>query len=63
MPRLGDAFTVSAWIALNNYPWNWAPLVDDSDGQQVGYFLGIDAFGHVGFDVSVNGVWRQLGTE
>ena len=63
VPRLGNAFTVSAWIALNNYPWNWAPLVDDSDGQQVGYFVGIDAFGHVGFDVSVNGVWRQLATE
>ena len=53
----------SAWVALNNFPWNWAPIVDDSDGQQVGYFVGIDAFGHIGFDVSVNGVWRQLETE
>jgi hypothetical protein len=63
VPQLGNAFTVSAWLALNNYPWNWLPIVEQSDNQQVGYFVGIDAFGHVGFDVSVNGVWRQLTTE
>ena len=63
VPALGNAFTVSAWVALNNYPWNWAPIADQSDNRQVGYFVGIDAFGHVGFELSVNGVWRQLATE
>jgi hypothetical protein len=60
VPHLGDAFSLSAWVALNNYPWNWVPIVDQSADSQIGYFFGIDAFGHVGFDVAVNGVWQQL---
>jgi hypothetical protein len=27
-PKLQDAFTVEAWIALNTYPWNLVPVVD-----------------------------------
>lgn len=60
VPALGDAFTVSAWVALDNYPWNWVPIVDQSDGNQVGFFFGIDAFGHLGLQLSVNGVWQQV---
>lgn len=63
VPRLGNAFTVSAWVALNNYPWNWVPLADQSEHQQVGFFLGIDAFGHVGFGASMDGVWKQVATD
>jgi hypothetical protein len=22
-PKLGQAFSVEAWVALNTYPWNW----------------------------------------
>lgn len=62
MPRLGDAFTVSAYVALNNYPWNWVPIADQSADQQIGFFFGIDALGHVGFDAAVNGRWQQLTT-
>lgn len=62
VPRLGNAFTVSAWVALNNYPWNWLPIVDQSEDQQVGYSLGIDAFGHIGFAVAVDGTWHKLAT-
>jgi len=63
VPKLGNAFTVSAWVALNNYPWNWVPIVDQSERQQVGFFLGIDAFGHVGFCATVDGVWKQVTTD
>lgn len=63
VPGLGNAFTVSTWVALNNYPWNWVPLVDQSEHQEVGFFLGIDAFGHVGFGASMDGVWKQVVTE
>jgi hypothetical protein len=62
VPRLGNAFTVSAWVALNNYPWNWVPVADQSDGQEVGYFFGIDAFGHVGFEAAIDGIWQRLTT-
>jgi hypothetical protein len=59
-PQLGDAFSVEAWVALNVLPWNWAPIVDHEQFQQVGYSFGIDAFGHLGLQVSVNGVWQSL---
>ena len=26
-PRLPDGFTVTAWVALGAYPWNWAPIL------------------------------------
>lgn len=59
-PKLKDAFTVEAWIALNTYPWNLAPVVDHEMDQQVGYFFGIDALGHVGLQVAVDRVWQSL---
>lgn len=63
VPELGNAFTVSAWIALDYYPWNWIPVVDQSEFQQVGFSLSIDAFGHVGLGASVDGTWRQVVSE
>lgn len=62
VPALANAFTVSAWVALNNYPWNWVPIVDQSEFQQVGFSFAIDAFGHVGFSASIDGVWKQATT-
>ena len=62
-PRLSDAFTIEAWVALNTYPWNWASVVDHQDDRQVGYFLGIDAYGHLGLQVAVNGVWQSVTSE
>ncbi|MES2392319.1 MAG: LamG domain-containing protein, partial [Acidobacteriota bacterium] len=63
VPALGNAFTVSAWVALDSYPWNWLPLADQSQFQQVGFSLAVDAFGHVGLSASVDGVWKQVVTE
>src|SRR5271157_1543374 len=57
-PQLAGAFSVEAWVALNTFPWNWVPIVDHELYQQVGYSFGIDAFGHVGLQVAVNGVWQ-----
>ena len=47
-PQIADAFSVEAWVALNTFPWNWAPIVDHEQFHQVGYSFGIDAFGHLG---------------
>jgi hypothetical protein len=59
-PKLAEAFSVEAWIAFNTYPWNWAPIVDQEQFQQVGYSFGVDAFGHLGLKVSVQGVWQSV---
>src|SRR5580658_1958001 len=34
-PKVRDAFSVSAWVALDTYPWNWVPVVDQEEDQQV----------------------------
>lgn len=52
-------FTIDAWVAVNNYPWNWVPIVDRRNGTQAGYLFGIDSFGHLGLQVAVGGQWRS----
>ncbi|MGA2152197.1 MAG: LamG domain-containing protein, partial [Geobacteraceae bacterium] len=59
-PQLNGAFSVEAWVALNTLPWNWVPIVDHELYQQVGYSFGIDAWGHVGLQLAINGVWQSL---
>jgi hypothetical protein len=59
-PKLKGSFSVEAWIALNTYPWNLVPVVDHEMDQQVGYFFGVDPFGHVALQVSVDRVWQSL---
>ncbi|MGH9455387.1 MAG: LamG domain-containing protein, partial [Terriglobia bacterium] len=60
VPNLTSGLTVEAWVALNTYPWNWVPVVDDEEADQAGYFFGIDAFGHVGLQLAVGGAWEAL---
>ncbi len=59
-PKLHHSFSITAWIALNVYPWNWVPIVDQEKDQQAGYFLGVDALGHLGLQADVNGIWYSL---
>jgi concanavalin A-like lectin/glucanase superfamily protein len=58
--KSATAFSVAAWIAVDNYPWNWAPVVDYSLDQQSGFYFGVDAFGHLGLQASVDGIWQSL---
>lgn len=60
-PEIGqNGFTVDAWVALNTYPWNWAPVVDQEVTRQSGFFLGIDAFGHISLQASIDGQWQMV---
>jgi hypothetical protein len=52
--------TVDAWVAVNTYPWNWVPIVEQRREEQAGYFFGIDSFGHIGLRVAVGGQWWSL---
>ena len=54
----GGSLTLDGWLAIGAYPWNWAPIIQQGDND--GYFLGIDSHGYPGFMVKVNGVWEQL---
>ena len=49
-PQLKDEFTVSAWIAIQEYPFNLAAIVDHMDGNK-GYLLGVTAKGQIEFKI------------
>ncbi len=59
MPKLKDAFTIEAWVALGAYPWNWCPIVSQSEDGKSGYYFGIDSQGYFGLRGSVNGKWIE----
>ena len=50
--------TLEGWFALGAYPWNWAPIIQQGDDN--GYFLGVDSHGYPGFMAKINGWWHQL---
>jgi hypothetical protein len=58
--QLPNGFSLGAWVALNTYPWNRVPIVDQEQDDQQGFLFGIDAFGHLVFDLSVDGQWQTL---
>ena len=60
-PRYGPALTVEAWIAPQEYSWAWTGIVDHDLDARVGFFLGINHLGQVGFHAAVDGKW--LGCE
>ncbi len=46
--EIEDALTVETWVALDVFPFNEAALVQRSSGfGQVGFYLGVDAYGKV----------------
>ncbi len=58
--KMAQAFSVEAWLAVGAYPWNWLPVVEQVKEDQAGFSLGIDAFGHLGMKLVVDGGWHTL---
>ncbi len=55
----GDSFSVEAWIALGAYPVHWCPIVAEANDTQ-GVVFGIDADGHLGLEVAIDGAWQSV---
>jgi beta-fructofuranosidase len=60
VPQTTAGVTADAWVAVNTYPWNWVPIVEQRREEQAGYSFGIDSFGHIGLKVAVGGQWWSL---
>ena len=58
-PKLPGAFSIEAWVALQQYPWNWTAIVDRQSGHKAGYFFGIDYQGAIGLKAAVDGKWVE----
>jgi len=62
-PRLADAFTIEAWAALQTYPWNWTAIVEQQGPSKTQLFFGIDAEGHLGVKLNLDGRLHECVTE
>jgi concanavalin A-like lectin/glucanase superfamily protein len=58
-PRLNRPFTIEAWIAIGAYPVHWCPIVAQADEDR-GMFFGIDAYGHLGSMLAIDGEWLEV---
>lgn len=57
--ELKDGFSVESWVALATYPWNWCPVITQSDKERSGFYFGLGPQGEAGLFVSVNGSWEK----
>jgi hypothetical protein len=58
-PRLGNAFSIEAWVAIQEYPWTWCAIVNQETSHEAGYFFGIDPDGHFGLQLAAGGAWKE----
>jgi len=63
VPRVLGPVTIEAWVALGAYPLNWSPIVCQQEGNEAGYFFGIDDKGRVCLHAAVGGKWCQLASD
>ena len=52
-----DRFTVEAWVALGNYPWNWCPLITTESEEVKGWRLMIGPHGQISLQIAINEQW------
>ena len=60
-PKITGDLTLESWVAIGAYPWNWVPVVQSGDDE--GYYLGIDGYGHTGFKLRIGGRSEELISE
>lgn len=57
---LKGALTVEGWVALGAYPFDWAPVVHQSDWGKEGFYLGVNEDGYPGFHATVGNQWISV---
>ncbi|MEM8567775.1 MAG: LamG domain-containing protein [Bacteroidota bacterium] len=55
-----DEFTIQSWIALSAYPFEWAPIIQQADWEDAGFYLGINKDGQAGIHVRVDNEWKSV---
>lgn len=62
-PQISEEFTIETWINMAAHPFGWVPIVQQSNWGMSGYYLGVNAYGQIGFFCNLNGRWRELVTD
>lgn len=60
LPDLKNGFTVEAWIAPQEYPWNWTGTLDQAKDTTSGFSFGINYLGQIGFQAFADGKWKEI---
>ncbi|HEC43311.1 MAG TPA: LamG domain-containing protein [Bacteroides sp.] len=60
VPEISGDFTIEAWIAPQEYSWNWSGIVDHDQDKRAGYSLGINHLGQIGLHAYIAGEWQGL---
>ena len=60
LPDIHGDFTIEAWIAPQEYSWDWSGIVDHDQDKRAGYRLAINHLGQIGLYAHVNGEWQGL---
>ncbi len=58
-----NGFSVQAWIAPQEYSWNWTGVVDREKDHREGFSFGINHVGQVGLGLAINGKWHTVLSE
>ncbi len=53
-------FTLEGFIALAAYPFGWAPLIQQSDWEDSGFYLGVNEEGFPGFHIKTKNEWLSI---
>ncbi len=59
IPDLSRGFTISAWVALEAYPWTMLAVVDHRSNAQAGFRLGLHPEGYPGLWMAASGKWLE----
>ena len=63
LPQITKDFTIEAWIAPQEYPWNMAGIVDHDQEKKAGYSLSINHIGQINLYAQIDGSWVGLCTK
>lgn len=55
--KIGQGFTLQAWVALGAYPWSWTPLLEQGAFGKSGFSFGIDSNGRFGLGMKIGEEW------
>jgi len=58
-PRLKGNMAASAWVAFGAYPWNWCPIITQSQANEKGFSLSAGPKGQVRLELCVDGTWQS----
>lgn len=56
-------FTVEAWIALGEYPWNWCPIITTESDEMKGYRLMVGPLGQAALECAIGEQWISCTSE